>query len=257
MQGSRAGPRQSLTRDRAQARRSHPQACRPALADATCTESRRYRPRAGRRRLPARAGRLRGRRLSRLRRGHVASSLTRPSGLLGHAPQGTLDSTERRCLMRKVFLAAAVVAAVALSAAPAHAQIVTLTPFCDSTTTGGPGSGFRIPGVSPTEPLAEVHLSQPRHLHGHAERQPRGGQLPAGDRPYNPRGVRGPQRQSLGRPRRSAARNPAPRGPLRANPSTSKDQCKNGGWRNFPGFKNQGGCVSFVATGGGTPASGS
>jgi hypothetical protein len=29
---------------------------------------------------------------------------------------------------------------------------------------------------------------------------------------------------------------------------TSKDQCKNGGWRNFPGFKNQGDCVSFVAT---------
>jgi hypothetical protein len=34
---------------------------------------------------------------------------------------------------------------------------------------------------------------------------------------------------------------------------TSKDQCKNGGWRNFPGFKNQGDCVSFVATGGKTP----
>ncbi len=29
---------------------------------------------------------------------------------------------------------------------------------------------------------------------------------------------------------------------------TSKDQCKNNGWRNFPGFKNQGDCVSFVAT---------
>jgi hypothetical protein len=34
---------------------------------------------------------------------------------------------------------------------------------------------------------------------------------------------------------------------------TSKDQCKNGGWRNFPGFKNQGDCVSFVATGGRNP----
>ena len=31
---------------------------------------------------------------------------------------------------------------------------------------------------------------------------------------------------------------------------TSKDQCKNGGWRNYPGFKNQGQCVSYVATGG-------
>jgi hypothetical protein len=36
-------------------------------------------------------------------------------------------------------------------------------------------------------------------------------------------------------------------------PPTTKDQCKNGGWANFtnPGtFKNQGDCVSFVATGG-------
>ena len=27
---------------------------------------------------------------------------------------------------------------------------------------------------------------------------------------------------------------------------TSKDQCKNGGWRNYPGFKNQGQCLVFV-----------
>ena len=34
-----------------------------------------------------------------------------------------------------------------------------------------------------------------------------------------------------------------------ARPSpASKDQCKNGGWRNFPGFMNQGDCVSYVAT---------
>jgi hypothetical protein len=32
---------------------------------------------------------------------------------------------------------------------------------------------------------------------------------------------------------------------------TSKDQCKNGGWKDFgTTFKNQGDCVSFVATGG-------
>ena len=31
---------------------------------------------------------------------------------------------------------------------------------------------------------------------------------------------------------------------------TSTEQCKHGGWRSFPGFKNQGSCVSFVATGG-------
>jgi YVTN family beta-propeller protein len=30
---------------------------------------------------------------------------------------------------------------------------------------------------------------------------------------------------------------------------TSKDQCKNGGWRNFPQFKNQGQCVAFVERG--------
>lgn len=31
-------------------------------------------------------------------------------------------------------------------------------------------------------------------------------------------------------------------------PPTSKDQCKDGGWRSFPGFKNQGDCVNFVET---------
>ena len=36
---------------------------------------------------------------------------------------------------------------------------------------------------------------------------------------------------------------------------TSKDQCKHGGWHNFTDnsgtpFKNQGDCVSYVATGG-------
>jgi hypothetical protein len=34
---------------------------------------------------------------------------------------------------------------------------------------------------------------------------------------------------------------------------TTKDQCKNGGWHSFPGFKNQGDCVSWVATGGKNP----
>jgi hypothetical protein len=29
--------------------------------------------------------------------------------------------------------------------------------------------------------------------------------------------------------------------------------CKNGGYRDFPQFKNQGDCVSFVATGGKNP----
>jgi hypothetical protein len=31
---------------------------------------------------------------------------------------------------------------------------------------------------------------------------------------------------------------------------TTQAQCKNNGWKNYPQFKNQGDCVSFVATGG-------
>jgi hypothetical protein len=38
---------------------------------------------------------------------------------------------------------------------------------------------------------------------------------------------------------------------------SSKDQCQNGGWRSYPGFKNQGDCLSFVATGGKNPPAGS
>jgi hypothetical protein len=34
---------------------------------------------------------------------------------------------------------------------------------------------------------------------------------------------------------------------------TTKEDCKNGGWRNFPGFRNQGDCVSFVARHGKNP----
>jgi hypothetical protein len=37
---------------------------------------------------------------------------------------------------------------------------------------------------------------------------------------------------------------------------TSKAQCKNGGWKTYGVFKNQGDCVSFVATGGKNPPSG-
>ena len=38
---------------------------------------------------------------------------------------------------------------------------------------------------------------------------------------------------------------------------TRTDQCKNGGWRTYGVFKNQGDCVSFVATGGKNPPAGS
>jgi hypothetical protein len=37
--------------------------------------------------------------------------------------------------------------------------------------------------------------------------------------------------------------------PIPAFPTT-KEQCKNGGWRQFPVFKNQGECVTSVAMGG-------
>lgn len=35
---------------------------------------------------------------------------------------------------------------------------------------------------------------------------------------------------------------------------TTKEECKDGGWRDFPQFKNQGDCVSFVNQGGSSPA---
>jgi hypothetical protein len=46
--------------------------------------------------------------------------------------------------------------------------------------------------------------------------------------------------------------------PAGFTPPTSRDQCKDGGWRDFvePAFKNQGDCVSFVATGGKNPPAG-
>jgi hypothetical protein len=37
---------------------------------------------------------------------------------------------------------------------------------------------------------------------------------------------------------------------------TSSEQCKNGGWRSYGVFKNQGDCVSFVASGGRNQPSG-
>ena len=42
-------------------------------------------------------------------------------------------------------------------------------------------------------------------------------------------------------------------GDIATSSPTSKDQCKGGGWRNYPQFKNQGDCVSFVATRGENP----
>jgi hypothetical protein len=40
--------------------------------------------------------------------------------------------------------------------------------------------------------------------------------------------------------------------PSATGPSTKED-CKQGGWRRFGRFRNQGDCISFVATGGRNP----
>ena len=39
----------------------------------------------------------------------------------------------------------------------------------------------------------------------------------------------------------------------KASLPATKDQCKNNGWRNYTVFKNQGDCVSYVATKGKNP----
>jgi len=46
-------------------------------------------------------------------------------------------------------------------------------------------------------------------------------------------------------------------GPPVGSIATSKDQCKNGGWQTFGVFKNQGDCVSWIATDGKNPPAGS
>jgi hypothetical protein len=43
---------------------------------------------------------------------------------------------------------------------------------------------------------------------------------------------------------------------VRRSGPTSKDQCKSGGWKTFEIFRNQGDCVSFVATGDNSPPGG-
>jgi hypothetical protein len=61
-------------------------------------------------------------------------------------------------------------------------------------------------------------------------------------------------------PNPSAGLSPLPGGDVTVHdavPSpTSKEQCKNEGWKRFPGFKNQGHCVRFVATGAKHPSAG-
>ena len=47
---------------------------------------------------------------------------------------------------------------------------------------------------------------------------------------------------------------PPPPPPTQTLPTT-KEQCFNGGWQTFKVFKNQGDCVSFVATKGKNPPS--
>jgi hypothetical protein len=43
---------------------------------------------------------------------------------------------------------------------------------------------------------------------------------------------------------------PAPRRPQ------AKQECRDGGWRSFPGFRNQGDCTSYLVTEGRNPPAG-
>ena len=74
------------------------------------------------------------------------------------------------------------------------------------------------------------------HHHGSRDRVPGPhARQPAG------RHRRRPRRRACGSPRRPATGS----GGSAAAP-TSMEQCRNGGWRAFPAFKNQGQCVAFV-----------
>jgi hypothetical protein len=158
-------------------------------------------------------------------------------------------------VLRTALVTAVVAVACAASAAPAQAQLVRLVPFCDDVTVGGPASGFRIDSAGGvvlafrTGGLAGIELA------------PVNGMLIAQSFPptigattvevYTDSNMNG--RVDPGEPLIETINAPDPCAPPLP---TTKDQCKNGGWRNFPGFRNQGDCVSFVATNGKNQSSG-
>lgn len=154
-------------------------------------------------------------------------------------------------ILRIAVVTAIVAMTWSASAAPARAQLVRLVPFCDDVTVGGPASGFRIDS---TGSLAGVVLAFRTGAFAGVELAPVRGMVIAQSFPpsigattldvYSDNNLNGGV--DPGEPFIERINAPDPCGPPRP---TSKDQCKKGGWRRYPGFKNQGQCVSFVATG--------
>jgi hypothetical protein len=135
-------------------------------------------------------------------------------------------------------------------AAPAQGQLVRLDPFCDDVTVGAPASGFRIES---TGSLVGFVLAVRTGSFAGSEFAPVAGALFGTSYPpgvgattvdvYRDSNLNG--RVDPGEPLIETINAPDPCAPPLP---TSKDQCKNGGWRTYGVFKNQGDCVSFVAT---------
>ena len=70
-------------------------------------------------------------------------------------------------------------------------------------------------------------------------------------------GTNQPSGQTSTTPRPTTTTQPAPTTTtIATNRPGSKEDCKDGGWANYGVFKNQGDCVSYVATGGTNPPDG-
>ena len=150
-------------------------------------------------------------------------------------------------------------AALALpTGASAQGQILILGPFCDESSLGTPGSGFLV-SATRTDITVRV-TSEFGNFSGTVLTVVPGLGI----------GVTGSP--GIGRTTFEVYEDPNGNGTIdvgerlletivESDPCapplpTAKDQCKNGGWAQF-GFKNQGDCVSFVATGGKNPPAGS
>jgi hypothetical protein len=148
--------------------------------------------------------------------------------------------------------------AFAVAAAPAQGQLVRLDPFCDDVTVGAPASGFRIES---TGSLVGVVLAVRTGSFAGSEFAPLAGALFATSYPpgigattvdvYTDSNLNG--RVDPGEPLIETINAPDPCAPPLP---TAKDQCRNGGWRSYGVFENQGDCVSFLATGGKNSAAG-
>jgi hypothetical protein len=149
------------------------------------------------------------------------------------------------------MVVAGALAAVALPAgASAQGQILILAPFCDDTSIGTPGSGFRI-SATRTDITVRV-TSEFGNFSGTVLTIVPGlgigvtGSPGIGRTTFevfedpNGNGLIDPGERLL-----EAINEPDPCAPPAPR---SNEQCKNGGWAQF-GFKNQGQCVAFVQRG--------